>query len=143
MGQFLKWQEKWNTQIPAIDEQNMEMANLLNQIVDELQRTDSQEKKQNTYIDTMLSEFIELTLEHFNSEEEHMRQISYPRYSSHRQEHVMLKAELKQLFREIKEGQSKLDIGTLRALKHWYVAHLAGPDKDYADYYHANNLQHA
>lgn len=131
MGKFLKWQEQWNTEIPEIDKNHMDLANLLNQIGDEFQ------KKKNGNLDSMLSEFFDLTLEHFNSEEAHMRTTSYPRYTSHRQEHVMLKAEMAQLIREIKQGQSRLDIGTLRALKHWYVAHLVGPDKDYADYYHA------
>jgi hemerythrin len=136
MGRFLKWQEHWNTEIPDIDNQHIEMANLLNQIGDELQKSKGQQQKQNGNLVSMLSELFELTLEHFNAEEEHMRTISYPQYASHRKEHVMLKAEMAQLIREIQQGQSRLDIGTLRALKHWYVAHLVGSDKDYADYYH-------
>jgi hemerythrin-like metal-binding protein len=139
MGKFLNWQEKWNTEIPDIDKQNLELANQLNRIVDELQKTKGQQYKQNSNLESLLSEFYDLTLDHFNAEEALMRTISYPRYASHRQEHVMLKAEMAQLIREIKQGQSRLDMGTLRALKHWYVAHLAGPDRDYADYYHAIN----
>jgi hemerythrin len=141
MGNFLNWKEQWNTNISDIDMHHVEMANLLNQIGDELQKTKGQQQKKNHNLVRMLSELFDLTLEHFNSEEAHMWKTSYPRFASHRREHVMLKAELALLIREIKQGLSRLDIGTLRALKHWYVAHLIGPDKDYADYCHAFSQQ--
>lgn len=135
MVDFLVWQERWNTDIPDIDKLHIAMANQLNKIVEVLNQS-AKGQEQAHELDSLLSDFYKLTREHFSSEESQMRQLRYPDYAAHHKEHRMLLAELAQLIREVKRGQSMLDIETLRALKQWFVVHLAGADKDYAKYYH-------
>ena len=53
----------------------------------------------------------------------------------------MLQANLSQYILEIKRAQSAIDIGTLSALKNWFIAHITGDDKAFADYYHNRGLE--
>jgi hemerythrin len=140
MTDYLVWQEGWNTDIPDIDEQHIAMANMLNQIVDFLNQPEKG-KKHDQELDKLLSDFLILTREHFASEEGKMRQIEYPDYADHKNEHLMLQANLAQYILEIKRDQSAIDIGTLSALKHWFIAHITGDDKAFADYYHNKGLE--
>ena len=135
MTDYLVWQEGWNTNIPDVDEQHIAMANMLNQLVELLNQSDKGQER-DLALDGLLSDFLTLTREHFASEEEKMRQIGYPNYVEHKREHLMLKAELAVYIREIKKGKSEIDIGTLSALKWWFIGHIKSDDKDFADYYH-------
>lgn len=132
---FLVWQERWNTDIPDVDEEHMALAHQMNRIVDLLNQP-AREEQQDGELDSLLDGLYNLTREHFNSEEAIMRQINYPDYTAHHKEHVMLLAELARYIREIQHGQSALDIGTLRALRTWFVVHLSEADAAFANYYH-------
>ena len=135
MTDFLVWQERWNTDIPDVDEEHMALAQQMNRIAEVLdQPTGGGQQEED--LDSLLDGFHELAREHFKSEEAVMRQVNYPDYSAHHKEHVMLLAELARYIREIQHGQSALDIGTLRALRTWFVVHLAEADAAFANYYH-------
>ncbi len=140
MTDFLVWQEGWNTDIPDIDKQHIAMANMLNQIVDALNQSDKGQKYEQE-LGRMLNDFLNVTREHFASEEEQMRQIDYPDYVEHKKEHLILQADLAQYILEIKRAKSGIDIGTLSALKHWFIAHITGEDKAFANYYHDKGLE--
>ena len=135
MTDFLVWQARWNTNIPDIDKQHIAMANMLNQIVGALNQSDK-EQKFDQELDRMLNDFLNITREHFASEEERMRQIDYPDYVDHKKEHIILQADLAQYILDIKHAKSVIDIGTLCALKHGFIAHITGDDKAFANYYH-------
>jgi hemerythrin len=135
MTNFLVWQERWNTDIPDVDEQHLALANQMNRIAELLNQSGRREQ-QEADRDSLLNGLYRLSCEHFNSEEARMRQVNYPDYIAHHKEHVMLLAELARYIREIRQGQSALDIGTLRALRTWFVVHLAEADAAFASYYH-------
>lgn len=140
MTDFLVWQEVWNTDIPDIDEQHIVMANMLNQIVEALNQSDKGQKYDQE-LNRLLNDFLNITREHFASEENQMRQVDYPNYLDHKKEHKILQADLAQYILEIKCAKSAIDIGTLSALKHWFVAHITADDKDFATYYHDKVLE--
>lgn len=135
MTDLIVWQEGWNINIPDLDEQHIAMANMLNQIADILNQSNKGYKHEQK-LDRMLGDFLSLTREHFASEEEQMQKINYPNYADHKKEHLMLQAELAQYILEIKHEQSAINISTLSALKHWFIAHITGDDKAFANYYH-------
>ena len=135
MMDFLVWQERWNTDIPDVDEQHMALAKQMNRIVEVLNQSTGEEQQEDD-LDSLLDGLYHLAREHFNSEEAIMSQLNYPDYTAHHKEHVMLLAELALYIREIQHGQSTLDIATLRALRTWFVVHLAEADAAFASYYH-------
>ena len=130
------WQDQWNTNIPEIDERHVEMVRQLNAIAEVLNRPD-RSAGSDSALDSMLNDYLRLTREHFIAEEQQMLETDFPDYTGHKREHVMLLAELNQLVSGIGSRRSSMDMDTLRALKHWLVAHITSADKAYADYWHA------
>lgn len=134
MAMLLEWQERWNTDIPDIDEQHIAMANQLNRISEMVDMLDDKQEH-NDQLSESLSELLEMTRVHFASEELLMSEHDYPDYSDHQKEHTVLMAELAQLIREVRRDQSVLDRKTLQELKQWFVIHLVGADKEFAKHY--------
>lgn len=85
------------------------------------------------YIHQILDELITHTNEHFKYEEELMARHNYPALNEHKREHVMLRAELVSLVRDIKCGSEVLDEQILAALKEWLIAHIRVSDKSFAE----------
>ena len=85
-------------------------------------------------IEDSLKQYSQITREHFEWEEQHMRGLDFPGYAGHKREHTMLLAELNQLVLDIRESRFSVDEATLRSLKHWLLAHITLADKDYAEY---------
>jgi hemerythrin len=136
MTYSIVWQEQWNTDIPEIDERHVEMVRQLNAIARVLNQPDRSTASDST-LDSLLNDYLRLTREHFSSEEQQMLETQYPDYAGHKREHVMLLAELNQLVSGMNNSRLSIDMTTLRALKHWLVAHITSADRAYADYFHA------
>jgi len=94
---FIEWKPSWNTAIPKIDHQHNEMAVALNAIVDQLKNATTTPTESAVPLKIILSEFTQLTREHFRTEEMLIHSIDFPHYSSHIKEHVALQAEPLQL----------------------------------------------
>jgi hemerythrin len=92
--------------------------------------------RQHLGLEDLLNDYMHLTRRHFSWEEEQMRELGFPDYARHKREHTMLLAELNQLLVDIRRNPSAVDIGTLRALKHWLIAHVTLADRAFAGYYH-------
>ncbi len=137
MADLLIWKDEWNTFIPNIDEQHLELSNHLNKIIELVSEPDVTSKL--CTIETMLDDLLELTRQHFNYEEMVMLQSNYSDYAIHKKEHMMLVAELIEHIRDIKQQKQQLDTNSLQALKNWFVAHIVISDKKFANYYHKNN----
>jgi hemerythrin len=134
MTDLIVWRESWLTNIPDIDEQHIAMANKLNQIIDLLSQLDTNENCKRK-LEKLLHEFLNLTRNHFASEEALMRQVDYPDYSVHKKEHMILHGDLTQYIHDIECDKSTIENGVLSLLKHWFIAHITGDDKAFANYY--------
>jgi hemerythrin len=135
MTDFIVWQTPWDTRIPEIDTHHVEMAKQLNLLVKMLDRPLAA-NGQHLGLEELLNNYMRLTRQHFSWEEEQMRELGFPDYARHKREHTMLLAELNQLLVDIRRNPSAVDIDTLRALKHWLIAHITLADRAYAEYYH-------
>lgn len=140
MTDLIVWRESWLTHIPDIDEQHIAMANKINQIIDLLGSMDSNKNCKND-LENLLHEFSNLTHNHFSSEEALMQKMSYPDYYGHKQEHIILRGDLAQYMRYIKCDKSIIDNDVLSALKHWFIGHITGEDKAFANYYNNKRLK--
>jgi len=135
MTDFIVWQAPWDTRIPEIDTHHVEMAKQLNLLVKMLEPRPAA-SRQHLGLEDLLNDYMHLTRRHFSWEEEQMRELGFPDYARHKREHTMLLAELNQLLVDIRRNPSAVDIGTLRALKHWLIAHVTLADRAFAGYYH-------
>jgi len=137
MEDFLKWRDSWLTGIETLDAQHAELAAYLNRIA-KICFHDGQPDPAGSpggtdQPDNMATRLYDMTKQHFQHEEQLMLDAGYPNYPAHAQEHSMLLAELKLMIRtRFKADCEKIDCETLKALKSWFIVHMAHSDKMFA-----------
>lgn len=136
MKEFLEWRKEWSLGVEIIDSQHRQLATILNEIaelslnVDESIALEIHSNK----LHELLSLLHKKISEHFNDEEGLMIESDYPCRTEHIREHSMLRAELKQYIRDIEEGEDRINMETLGALKIWFIAHIMSSDKEFANF---------
>jgi hemerythrin len=144
MEDFLKWRESWLTGVESLDVQHAELAACLNSIAkmcfsEEGQASGDCSGKAEQ-LEKLVSQLYDMTRQHFKHEEQLMLDKGYPGYPTHIHEHGMLLAELKLMMRtRFKKGSENIDPETLKALKSWFIAHIAHSDKLFAQFVARNN----
>lgn len=133
MTNLIVWQSPWNTNIPELDKHHIAMVDQLNRLVEILRQPAGTPGRQKKVEDTV-NRYLRITREHFEWEEQQMRDTDFPGYARHKRDHTMLLGELNQLLADIRCKQSSVDDKTLRALKHWVLAHITLGDRAYAEH---------
>ena len=153
MSAFLEWTDNLILGLPEIDEQHLGMLTVLNRLAEvvQLKLGDSEAMDPSPIstgmpanadvpieidpcIQQLLEELVQLTRDHFQSEEDFMSECGYPDLYEHKREHTMLSAELKLFVRDITQGSAALDQKTLCSLKQWLIVHIVESDKKFANY---------
>lgn len=154
MSAFLEWTDKLILGVSEMDEQHLGMLTVLQRLAEVAQlklgaadcpspsplSTGMPIKDADVPVEIdpcilhLLEELVQLTREHFKSEEAFMSEQGYPGLHEHRREHTMLSAELKLFVRDITQGAAVLDQKTLCSLKQWLIVHIVESDKEFADY---------
>lgn len=132
--------------IPEIDRQHKQIADIINQLIKALQphhntppntsdnfsaeKHGSDSDKQD--IRHHLEDLIKSTEEHFLYEERLMSKIGYPGHVEHKREHLLLLAELKSFIRDILDGSDQLDLKSINSLKNWFLIHIQSSDIEFA-----------
>ncbi len=141
MTELLSWRTDWNTGIDWVDADHREMVRRLNRLAEACRcgpdeppgaaRTPCKE-----LVLERLDDLIEHNRRHFQSEEQFLREITYPRYEEHRREHVMQMAEFLDLRRALdRDLAQSLSRETLQEFKRWFFNHVIAEDRLYADYF--------
>lgn len=126
---FVEWSDSLSVGIQEIDEQHKVLINLINRLFDETivnQATAS-------VTEGILDELIQYTIVHFAVEESLFRIFDYPAIDAHMSRHVDLKAQVLELQKKIKQGQS-VNSDLLLFLKKWLTNHILQEDKQYAPF---------
>lgn len=137
--------------IPEIDRQHRQIADIINQLIRALQpphHNTSPYTPHDTYhndsantcdhgltpqdIRHHLDDLIKATEEHFLYEERLMKKIRYPGHTEHKREHLLLMAELKSFIRDILADNAQLDLKSIDSLKRWFVLHIHCSDMAFA-----------
>ncbi|MDT8387350.1 MAG: hemerythrin domain-containing protein [Thiogranum sp.] len=144
MESTFKWRDEWLLGIPALDNQHRTLADCLSRLVTECTQLHGHNGNGNgSEIDAdgkqelmkLLEELCARTRAHFSIEEDMMLTANYPRYADHRREHLMLLAELTSTFAApIRDGRCNMNPETLRALKSWFIVHVAHSDRQFANW---------
>ena len=131
MSAFIVWGETLELGIPSVDEQNRELADLLNRLAtvsapgagihdDQLE---------------LLGDVYQHTQVHFRHEEELMEEIGFADLPTHRAEHQLLLAELKSFVHQVESGDAATDAKSINSLKDWLLVHIASSDRPFATAY--------
>lgn len=127
---LITWDETYSVNIREIDDQHKKLFNLINILCDAMR-----EGRDNDVLGRVLSELIDYTVYHFDTEERLFKKHGYPEYKHHKKEHDNLTrqaVELRDKFNS--DGYGMLSLEVLIFLKDWMKNHVMVTDKKYASF---------
>lgn len=126
---FLEWTDNLSVGIQEIDEQHKVLIRLINNLYeDAVVKQSPPDVTKET-----VKKLVLYAIVHFAVEESLFRIFGYPEAETHIRRHVHLKAQVLELQRKIKRGETMTD-KDLRFLKGWLSDHILQEDQLYAPY---------
>ncbi len=125
----LVWSEKLTLLDATIDNQHKNIFNLINDIID----TDQLYPKSDKFAKT-LSQLSDYGLIHFQSEEELMKKLNYPKFAEHKTDHLnyIYKVSMFNLnFRDVNHTQPRI---VLKFIRDWWFNHILDMDMDFSNF---------
>jgi hemerythrin len=126
---FIKWTNRYAVHIEEVDRQHKKLIDLINKLYDAMSVG-----KGKDVLGAVLTELVDYTTYHFNTEERLFRQSGYPEYETHKKEHDELAEKTRALRREFDKGNKKLSIDVMLFLSSWLNDHIMEKDKKYAPF---------
>ncbi len=117
------------TNITLCDQQHEKLISILNELHDEMKSGKDREIQGKT-----LTELLNYTVYHFETEEALLEQNEYPYLIRHKAEHAYLTNQVRDLKARYDNGENILTIEILTFLKDWVNDHIIGMDKNYSTF---------
>ena len=130
---FIQWNESVILNVPIMDEQHKNMADLTNQLHDLL------ETNKKAQINKIFKSILDDMLVHFETEDKLMKESKLPLFFSHKLEHERFHNKLNKIYLEIQSGRKQLTLDDLKLMKIWFFNHIDGKDRILADHILANS----
>jgi hemerythrin len=130
------WREDFSVNIVEIDKQHMCLIELINKLHDSMKAGQG-----NTVIGPILSDLINYTAFHFDTEEKYFKKFQYSEYLRHKIEHDKLRKEAKTLNAQFSEGKISLSVEVMQFLRDWLSNHILKSDKKYGSFLKSKGLQ--
>lgn len=125
----IQWEAKLETHHPLMDEQHRRIAETFNALYVAMQRNET--------ISAHLVALKEITVEHFQMEEELMERLAYPGALNHKELHTKMVTQLSDLVRRHLAGIVSISFPTMHILEGWLVEHILGEDMRLAEWLRA------
>lgn len=123
---IIEWDDSFNINNNVIDSQHKRWFEIHNKMHQLLIHPDPMVSI--TSLDVLL-EVLDYTKFHFNSEEEYMRDINYPDFTSHRRIHRDFENLIFGYHREIIDGKRVLNTEIIGVIKNWLIEHIQAEDQ--------------
>jgi hemerythrin-like metal-binding protein len=127
------WNSRYETGIGIIDTQHKALFKAVNKLADSFRAGTSK-----TQVKDSLDFLVQYTFEHFQTEEKYMREMDYPKLTSHMAEHAQLLVKAKDLQDKLAEGKS-LTMDVTIFLADWLKHHINEVDMDYVSFVKEQN----
>jgi hemerythrin len=132
---YLNWSEKFSVNVRELDAQHMTLVDKINVLHQSLLDNKGREV-QNKIIEDLLV-YADV---HFAAEEKQMRNLNYPGYQKHKQEHDTFTAKALDLQQRVTRSGFVLTLEVLSFLKNWLQDHILGTDKEYSQHFNLNGV---
>jgi hemerythrin len=129
MADLIGWSDALSVGIEEIDQQHQILIGFVNRL-----HQTTQAGAETPQICAILGELVEYTVAHFALEESLMRIFDYPYYSAHEKEHSALLAELRDLQRQIQQGEMAAGPEAIGLLTRWLIQHMVTDDRSYGPF---------
>jgi len=129
----LVWRNEWLLHIAPLDRDHQEMVRLLNRLAEPAAEGADPCADLLGRIDALITHIHD----HFDREETFLESIDYPEREDHGREHALQMASFTGLRKSVADSRAPaLDQDDLHAIKMWFLDHVFGEDKHYAEFYH-------
>jgi len=124
---FITWNSHYSVDLPEIDAQHKKLIVLANQLYDAMRAGKGLE-----VLDPVLTELVDYTAYHFESEERLLLQHGYPEHEEHKEQHDSLAEKARQFRDDFAQGQGSRAMDVMLFLSNWLNVHILEVDKRYA-----------
>ncbi len=124
---FLQWKEEFSVQVQELDQQHRKLIDIINRLHDAMTTGSS-----NRVMGDVLTELIEYTQTHFNTEEQLFRKYTYPGELAHQVEHNQFIEKVNAVKENWQKGKIGLSTDLMIFLKDWLTNHILVTDKKYS-----------
>ena len=132
---FIKWSDNYSISIAEVDEQHEKLIGLVNKLYDAMQVGQGR-----NVLGAVLTELINYTVYHFNTEERLFRMYDYPGYEVHKQLHDDLTKKAKKLKASYDQGNALITIDVLKFLSNWLNVHILEEDKSFGPFLNSKGV---
>ena len=122
------WSTRFETGIPVIDQQHRTLFDAVNKLADSFKNGTA-----SAQVKASLDFLVTYTSEHFQTEEKFMKEMGYPKLTSHMAEHGQLLAKAKDLQVKLKEGKP-VTVEVTAFLADWLKHHINEVDMGYVEF---------
>jgi hemerythrin len=127
---LLLWDNSFLVNFEIIDNQHKGLVDMTNELI---RGCGGGRAVQDVLFIKALRKAVEYARVHFSTEEEYMRQVSYPDFAVHKKEHEAFVAEVAKQLKSFEENRND-PVVLAGFLKNWLFNHIAVSDKKYAPY---------
>lgn len=126
---LISWEKIYKVNIAELDDQHKKIVELLNTL------STLSTQNNNSTMRNVLSDLIDYTIYHFDTEEKYMLDHKYPFTENHSKEHADLRAEVQDIKKRYEHTKDIHVTEVYKFLKGWLVKHIMLSDKKYSIYF--------
>lgn len=126
---LITWNDHYSVKVPEIDDQHKKLIALANQLYDAMRAG-----KGRDVLGPVLTELVDYTVYHFESEERLLRQHGYPEHDEHKEQHDSLAERARRFRDDFRQGQESRVMDVMLFLSNWLNVHILEVDKRYATF---------
>lgn len=123
---LFEWTPEFSVSVARFDAEHQKLFSLINQLAESIQ-----EGRGSELAFPVLQELAEYTRNHFEAEENAMRQASFPGLDDHLAEHRTLVGKLTDFFADYDANSERIEMDLLLFLRCWLENHILVRDKQY------------
>ena len=132
---LITWKDEYSVNVNEIDNQHKKIVELINNLHDNMMVGKAKEIMSET-----LSELVDYTLYHFETEEKYFDQYNYPESELHKKLHNELVEQVGALQKRFESGERVLTIDVMNILRDWLNDHILGSDKEFGPYLNSKGV---
>jgi len=122
---LVKWNDRYATRIPIVDQQHRRLLDLINQLYLSMKGGGDKET-----VKQAVDQLVDYTRTHFSMEENLLREHGYPDFASHKQVHDRFVDEVLNYREKIRGGTRLAAADIFNFLKGWLISHIEQQDRD-------------
>lgn len=129
--EWIKWDDKYKIGYKRIDDQHKELVNIINDLYDCIDYSDSEDDKLKEAFKNVLKKTVDYVTYHFTYEEKIMHAIQYRKLLEHSSSHREFTQTIYNYVLSYENGSLDAIHNLVKYLKEWLLNHVLVADKEF------------